>query len=336
MLSPSATAIESEKNGIPRFALSEPSMGSTTTRQRPSPTSPTSSDTIVASSPSKRARITRSAAASIAVVSSPPSPCASTGSRSARDGSSASTPRTSSAAPRHRASQSVKRVEEQAARELGKEIGRLLRQHLAAPRVREDVLDPRRPQQERTLGVAAIDGRLRLLAARRVRDAFEREPIDDLDVEPVAFDELIPAAAVENDPGQLASRPFDLVALHVVDAACDPVCREDRQAFLARRHEHVHHPAARVAPVLRVERERRLVPMMPVRDQELIGNVGHGVYAPEPFAVDRQVWLARRQLDLVAVVEEEDRFELRASRSQEAKASLLRPGVRAFVRQDDP
>ena len=36
--SPSATAIEIEKNGIPRFAFSEPSIGSTTTVQRPSPT----------------------------------------------------------------------------------------------------------------------------------------------------------------------------------------------------------------------------------------------------------------------------------------------------------
>ena len=34
-MSPSATAIEIEKNGMPRFAFSEPSIGSTTTVQRP-------------------------------------------------------------------------------------------------------------------------------------------------------------------------------------------------------------------------------------------------------------------------------------------------------------
>ena len=75
-MSPSATAIEIEKNGMPRFAFSEPSIGSTTTVNRPSPRTPTSSLTSVTSSPRKRSRITRSAAASIAVVSSPPSPCA--------------------------------------------------------------------------------------------------------------------------------------------------------------------------------------------------------------------------------------------------------------------
>src|SRR5207244_2741353 len=47
------------------------------------------------------------AAASTAVVSSPPSPWPTTGSRSARVGSSARTPRTSSTAPRQTESQSV-------------------------------------------------------------------------------------------------------------------------------------------------------------------------------------------------------------------------------------
>ncbi len=72
IVSPSATAIEMEKNGMPRFAFSEPSIGSTTTVQRPFPSTPDSSLTSRTSRPRKRARITASAAASIAVVSSPP------------------------------------------------------------------------------------------------------------------------------------------------------------------------------------------------------------------------------------------------------------------------
>src|SRR5207302_1093873 len=71
---------------------------------------------------------------------------------------SESTPRTSSTAARQRASQSVKRVEEQARRELGIEVGALLRHRLAASRHRPNVLDLRGAKQERRLGVAAVDG----------------------------------------------------------------------------------------------------------------------------------------------------------------------------------
>jgi len=80
--------MEIEKNGMPRFAFSEPSMGSTTTVQRPSPRIPASSLTMRTSSSSKRSMMTRSAAASIAVVASPPSPVPRMGSRSRRPGSS--------------------------------------------------------------------------------------------------------------------------------------------------------------------------------------------------------------------------------------------------------
>ena len=93
---------------MPRFALIEPSIGSTTTMVEPVPMRPTSSETMVTSRSRNRATIASSAAWSIAVVSSPPSPAPTTGSRSARVGSSSSTPRTSSTAPRQTASQSVR------------------------------------------------------------------------------------------------------------------------------------------------------------------------------------------------------------------------------------
>src|SRR5439155_5218818 len=85
IVGPEATATDSEKKPMPRLAFSEPSIGSMTTYVPPFPTTPTSSDTTVTSStPEKRARIARSAAASIAVVSSPPFPAPTTVSRSAR------------------------------------------------------------------------------------------------------------------------------------------------------------------------------------------------------------------------------------------------------------
>ena len=72
-------------------------------------------------------------------------------------GNSASTPRTSSTAARQRASQSVKRVEEQARGELGIEVGALLGQRLPVARDVPDVLEPRRAQQECRLGLSAVD-----------------------------------------------------------------------------------------------------------------------------------------------------------------------------------
>src|SRR6185503_13759519 len=156
MVAPSATASESAKNGIPRLALREPSIGSTTTcvaPPAPNARSPSSSEISVKSPPisSSRRTIASSAAASIATVSSPPLPAPTTGSRSTRVGSSASTPRTSSTAARQVVSQLVKWLKQKARGELGEEVGGLLRQDVALARAREHVLDPRRPEQERPL-----------------------------------------------------------------------------------------------------------------------------------------------------------------------------------------
>ena len=75
--------------------------------------------------------------------------------------------------------------------------------------------------------------------------------------------------------------------------------------------------------------------MMAVRDQELAGDLRRAFQSPEPLAVEREVGLARRQVDRVAVVEEEDRLELRARRAQEPQTTLPDLRVRALVRQDD-
>src|SRR3954469_3611368 len=148
---PSAIASESAKNGIPRFAFSEPSIGSITTWKPPprSSSSPSSSETMESTSPVERKRSTTacSAASSIAVVSSPPSPSPTTRDRASGDGISASTRSTSSAAARQIASQSgVKRKEQQSRGQLREEVGGLLRHDLAAAGDLEDVLDPGRAQ----------------------------------------------------------------------------------------------------------------------------------------------------------------------------------------------
>src|SRR5438094_527040 len=197
MVAPSATASERAKNGMPRLAFSEPSIGSTTTcvaPPAPNARSPSSSEISMKSPPmsSSRRTIAASDAASMATVSSPPWPAPTTGSRSTRVGSSASTPRTSSTAARQVASQSVKWLKEKSGRQLGIEVGGLLRQHLALARAREHFLDPRRPEQERRRGLAAVDGCNRLAPLRRVGDALQRQRVDDLDVEQEDRLELCP------------------------------------------------------------------------------------------------------------------------------------------------
>ena len=90
-------------------------------------------------------------------------------------------------------------MEEKAARELREEVGRLLRHHLAAPGALEDVLDPRRAEQEGAVELARVDPRDRLVDVGRVAEPFVAdEPIDELDVELalLALDEERAAAGV--------------------------------------------------------------------------------------------------------------------------------------------
>src|SRR5580765_1218069 len=292
---------------------------------------PASSETIVTSSRANRARITLSAAASIAVVSSPPMPAPTTGSRSARPGSSSSTPRTSSTAALQSASQSVKRVKEQARRQLGKEVGALLRHRVTPPRDVPHVLDPCGPEQERGLCVAAVDGCNRVLALRRVRHTLRRDSLHDVDVEPVAGEQLVPAVAIENDPGKLVARLVDRRSSHAVDMLRDAVGRKDREPFLPRRHE--HNVQVWRAAFLGIG-ERRLVAVMAVCDQQLGLLEARGIVdPPQLVAAALQIGLTRGSWERIALVEEEDRLELSLGRAKETQSSFLRAAMRAFVRQ---
>ena len=76
------------------------------------------------------------------------------------------------------------RVEEQAARQLGEEVRRLLGHHLAAAGTLEHVLDPRGPKQKCPVELAGVDARDGLVEIGRVADPLVTdEPIDELDVE---------------------------------------------------------------------------------------------------------------------------------------------------------
>src|SRR5215208_6564425 len=303
---------------MPRLAFSEPSIGSTTSHGGPPPRTsfpPSSSETSVNAAPvaSRRATTTRSAASSIAVVWSPPTPAPTTGSRSARPGSSPSTPRTSSTAARQAASQSVKRVEEQPGDELRGEVGRLLGQDLAAPGPLEDVRHRRRPDEERRLRLAAVDGGLRLLAARRVADVLRAGAVDDIHVEPVAFDQPVAAAAVDDDARQLVAGPLDLAPVDVTDASRDPARGQDREPRIRHRHEDDRDVHPRL--------DRRLVAMMAVGDQQLtIGEDSLDVDragSSQPDALRLDLRRAADRDGRRALVEQENRLELCADRAEQ-------------------
>ena len=88
-----------------------------------------------------------------------------------------------------------------------------------------------------------------------------------------------------------------------------------------------------------MEGERGLVAVVAVGDEELrVRETRAGIFfdTPEPVAAGGKVRLPQRGLDRIAVVEQEDRLELRPCRPQQPQSPLLRPGVRALVRQDDP
>ena len=102
---------------------------------------------------------------------------------------------------------------------------------VAASRDRPDVLDPGRSKQEGRFGVAAVHGRNRVGALWRVRDV-RCDPLDDLDVEAIALEQLVAPVAIDDDAGQIVSGLLDRRAADTVDAFDHAMRREDRQPFL--------------------------------------------------------------------------------------------------------
>ena len=76
-----------------------------------------------------------------------------------------------------------------------------------------------------------------------------------------------------------------------------------------------------------MERERGLVAVVAVGDQELGVDEALGrvlVQPPEPVAAALEVGRAVRQLDRIALVEQEDRLGLGSGRTQEPEPAFLR------------
>ena len=228
---------------------------------------------------------------------------------------------------------------------LGIEVRALLRHRLAALGELADEIDARRAHEDGSLRGAGVHGGLRLLLVRRVRHSFEPEPVDERRVGLVGLTghDRRPARPVD-DGGRAIGRQRAVEGPLAVDrpeALGDPVRGEDREALLLRGDDDDEQPGALLGSLLGVVRERRLVAMVAVGDEQ--PRVGEDVRrvalkTPEPAAhaleLHLQHALSVRSLES-PVVEEEDRLHLRPERPQQAKAPLLRPRVRALVRQDD-
>ena len=81
--------------------------------------------------------------------------------------------------------------------------------------------------------------------------------------------QLVLPCPIEDKTGQLIARRVDRRSAHTVDRLRDAVRREDRQAFLVGRNDHHEQPRGRLGAILLVERERGLVAVVAVGDQEL-------------------------------------------------------------------
>ena len=267
---------------MPRFAFSEPSIGSTTTR------GPPAADALAELLGDEREALVErlearehdrvSAAASIAVVSSPPSPGADDGlALGARRqlGEHARATSADGVAAEPRASRS-QRVEEQAGEQLREEVGRLLRHHLAAAR----------GAKTSSIRVGRSRSAASRLAARRPPRPPRRRPAcSAIPSCAERVDELrrraSPSGVLDRGRsrrrGRRAGRPRRRGARRRRDVA-RRACADARgragasgrsRAPVARRDEHDEHLRARRRALLLVERERRLVAVVAVGDQQL-------------------------------------------------------------------
>ena len=105
--------------------------------------------------------------------------------------------------------------------------------------------------------------------------------------------------------------------VHAASVSKDAMGGENREAGILEADEHDHHVPALRSPDLLVVRERRLVAVMAVRDQE--PPIGEGCaellvgQSPETGALDLEVGRTVRRLERSsALVEQEDRLELGA------------------------
>ena len=163
------------------------------------------------------------------------------------------------------------------------------------------------------------------------------ERVDELDVEHPLRDGDA-AALLASDLGHRrlgAVVPFEAPRLGE-----QAVGREDLESRILGRDEHGQHLRARRRPLLLGERERRLVAVVAVGDQQLLvvegANERRVVQSPQLRALHREVGLALRPRRRRGAVVEEDRLELDARRAEQTQAAFLWARMRPLVRQDRP
>src|SRR5215212_5449433 len=135
-----------------------------------------------------------------------------------------------------------------------------------------------------------------------------------------------------------ASAPIAVTVRRALEHA---VRREDRHAGIARADQDGEQIGAVLRPVLLVERQRGLVAVVAVSDEQL--TVGEGLSEllvgepPQARPVDLEVGHRGGHLERRGtVIEQEDRLDVRTHGAQQPEPALRWASVRPLVGQDDP
>src|SRR5207237_9407995 len=130
--------------------------------------------------------------------------------------------------------------------------------------------------------------------------------VDELHVETLAAQQLVPPVAIQDDAGQLVSRLVDGSAADAIQVRSQSMGRKDRQSLLLGRHEDDHQIGR--ATLLRVG-NGGLVAMVAVRNQELRALEARGIVgAPELVAAALEIGSAGGRRKRFTLVEEEARL----------------------------
>ena len=159
-----------------------------------------------------------------------------------------------------------------------------MRHPLSAAREVEDVVDAQPAEEERHVRRATVDRGGSVVAVRRVRDAVETVPVDELDVElALATAHGLDALASIRDHRRAFVGLFVETEYRLVEVAAglaltqlleirpvgeDAVGREHMQSGVVLRHHESHDPSSALTG-FGTELDGALVAMVPVGDEEL-------------------------------------------------------------------
>ena len=201
-----------------------------------------------------------------------------------------------------------------------------------------------------TSAVRAVDGGHRLVDPWRVGDAVQPVPVDELRVEAILAAHDLDAAGPVCDRGRpvvglggehvqrlgQVRDGFALVKDGEIGAAREhAVSRERAHSRIVLGYDESHDPY-RFA-TLASEIDRCLVPVVPVGDEQLAGEIARRVDPPKARPIDLDVGRSRRRGDGPrSVRQHEDRLGLHAGRAEQVESVVPDACVRPLVRQDHP